>query len=412
MVLGHDNRPSSAGFAAVAARALTEAGCEVMDLGLCGTEEVYSATSHFAAGGGMCITASHNPISDNGVKFVGAGSSPLAPDVFAALRERAATADAGPVRAAGRSTGRSVGARDAYVRRVISFVDVQRLRPLRILVNAGHGAAGPTFDAISARLNESGAPLSFVCMNHEPDGRFPRGVPNPLLPENRDETSDSVRACGVDFGVAWDGDFDRCFFFDHTGAFIDGEYAVGLLAGHFLAREAGAAVVHDPRVIWNMQDIVRNLGGRAVQSRTGHVTIKQAMRETCAIYGGEMSAHHYFRDFHACDSGMIPWLVMAEIISAHGPLASLVRERRAAFPSSGEINVVVGDAAAALARVRAAVAGQALCEDTDGLSADFGDWRFNLRASNTEPVMRLNVEARGKPSLVTRGVEMIRPLLV
>lgn len=412
VVLGHDNRPSSAGFAAAAAQAFTQAGCEVTDLGLCGTEEVYSATSHFAAGGGMCITASHNPLSDNGVKFVGAGSAPLPADVFATMRERAATVGGGWARGAGRLLNRGVEARSAYVQRVLSFMDVQRLRPLRILVNAGHGAAGPTFDAIAAQLREMGAPLTFVRMNHEPDGRFPRGVPNPLLPENRHDTADAVRACEADFGVAWDGDFDRCFFFDHTGTFINGEYAVGLLAGHFLARDPGAAVVHDPRVVWNSQDIVKSLGGRAVQSRTGHVTIKQAMRETCAIYGGEMSAHHYFRDFHACDSGMIPWLVMAEIISAHGPLASLVRERRAAFPSSGEINVVVGDVAAALARVRAAVAGQAHCDDTDGLSADFGDWRFNLRPSNTEALLRLNVEARGRPALVARGVEMIRPLLV
>jgi phosphomannomutase len=256
-----------------------------------------------------------------------------------------------------------------------------------------------------------GAPLRFIRMHHDPDGSFPNGIPNPLLPENRPVTADAVRAAGADMGVAWDGDFDRCFFFDHQGGFIDGEYVVGLLAEVFLAKEAGATIIHDPRIIWNTQDVVGRAGGQAVQSRTGHAFVKQAMRATGAVYGGEMSAHHYFRDFVACDSGMIPWLLVAELISRTGrPLADLVAARQAAFPSSGEINFHLADPRAAVERVRAAYAPQALDSDTtDGLGLSFADWRFNLRASNTEPVLRLNVETRGQP--VAPHVAALRALI-
>ncbi|MFN4100111.1 MAG: phosphomannomutase, partial [Pararhodobacter sp.] len=250
----------------------------------------------------------------------------------------------------------------------------------------------------AAALAARGAPLTFLRIHHEPDGTFPNGIPNPLLVENRPATADAVIAAGADLGVAWDGDFDRCFFFDHKGSFIDGEYIVGLLAEVFLAREPGARIIHDPRVIWNTQDVVACAGGTAVQARTGHAFIKQAMRDQGAVYGGEMSAHHYFRDFVHCDSGMIPWLVMAELVSRKGPLADLAATRRAAFPSSGEINFHPADPKAAIARVRAVYEPQAMgVDETDGMSLDMGDWRFNLRSSNTEPVVRLNLESRGKP---------------
>jgi phosphomannomutase len=304
-------------------------------------------------------------------------------------------------------------ARAAYVERICKFVDISALKPLKILVNAGHGAAGPTFDAIAERLKELGAPLVFERIFHDPDGSFPQGIPNPLLPENRPATEEAVGAAGADFGVAWDGDFDRCFFFDHTGAFVDGEYVVGLLAAAFLAKDPATTIIHDPRIIWNTQDIVSEAGGRAVQTRTGHAFIKQAMRDEDAVYGGEMSAHHYFRDFVYCDSGMIPWLLVAELVSCHGPLADQVAHRKAAFPSSGEINFTLDDPKAALARVRTEFAREAQSiDDMDGLGFDMGDWRFNLRSSNTEPVVRLNVEARGDVELVVQGVERVKQVLL
>ncbi len=398
VVLGRDIRPSSAALEAAVRAALLAEGVEVLDLGLSGTEEMYFATTHFDADGGICVTASHNPADWNGMKMVRRGSAPLDTATgLAAIRALAEADGFGAGRPGGVARDVAAEARAAYVARILTFADPAALAPLKVVVNAGNGAAGPTFDAIAAALAAQGAPLTFVRVHHEPDGRFPNGIPNPLLPENRAATGDVVVAEGADLGVAWDGDFDRCFFFDHRGGFVDGEYVVGLLAEMFLAREPGAAIVHDPRVVWNTQDIVARMGGRAVQSRTGHAFLKQAMRDAGAVYGGEMSAHHYFRDFVHCDSGMIPWLLVAALMSRKGArLADLVEERRRAFPSSGEINFRLADPAAAVARVRAAYEPAALARDeTDGLSLAFADWRFNLRASNTEPVLRLNVEGRG-----------------
>lgn len=413
VVLGRDCRASSEILAAAAAEGLMEAGVEVFDLGLSGTEEMYFATSHLGADGGITVTASHNPMEWNGMKMVRAGSAPIgAESGLAAIRALAENGAFAPARAGGRITPAG-NTRAAYVERVLSFVDLAALKPLRILVNAGNGAAGPTFDALAAELAAKGAPLVFERLHHEPDGRFPNGIPNPLLPENQPVTARAVVAAGADFGVAWDGDFDRCFLFDHTGAFIPGEYVVGLLSEAFLAKEPGAKIVHDPRVIWNTADVVARAGGRAIASRTGHAFLKQALRDTGAVYGGEMSAHHYFRDFMCCDSGMIPWLLVAELISRRGlPLAEILAERRAAFPSSGEINFRVADVAAAVARVEVAFAAAATDRDeTDGLSLAFPDWRFNLRASNTEPLLRLNVETRGDAGLVRRMVARIAALI-
>ena len=303
--------------------------------------------------------------------------------------------------------------RAAYVDRVLCFVDMAALRPLTILVNAGNGTAGPTFDALAEGLVQRGAPLRFVRMHHHPDATFPNGIPNPLLPENQPATAAAVLAAGADMGVAWDGDFDRCFFFDHHGRFIPGEYVVGLLAAAYLAKEPGSTIIHDPRVVWNTQGVVAAGGGHAVMAKTGHVFLKAAMRATGAVYGGEMSAHHYFRDFMACDSGMIPWLLVAELIGRSGQtLADLLAARIAAFPSSGEINFTVPDTATAVARVYAALSPQALTEDrTDGLSLSFPDWRLNLRASNTEPLLRLNIESRGDVARVAQAVDQIRTLI-
>ena len=395
VVLGRDCRASSRALAQAVAQALMAEGVEVLDLGLCGTEEMYFATDHFGADGGICVTASHNPMDWNGMKMVRAGAAPLdAATGLSSIRALAEADDFGPAQT-GSHRDIAAEARAAYVARVLSFVDIAALKPLKILVNAGNGAAGPTFDAIVEALAARGAPLEIIRLHHSPDGSFPNGIPNPLLPENQPVTALAVVDAGADFGVAWDGDFDRCFFFDHHGGFIPGEYVVGLLAEVFLAKAPGAKIIHDPRVIWNTLDVVARAGGQAVQSRTGHAFIKQAMRDHGAIYGGEMSAHHYFRDFCHCDSGMIPWLLITELVSRKGPLHDLVSTRRAAFPSSGEINFTLGDVPAAVARVRSSFAPRAQSiDETDGISMDMGSWRFNLRASNTEPVLRLNVETK------------------
>ena len=415
VVIGRDIRASSDELAAAVTAALLDEGAEVLDLGLCGTEEMYFAVTHFGADGGIEVTASHNPMDYNGMKMVRAGSAPLDTATgLAAIKALAEADDFGPARSGGRVVDVSAEARAAYVERVLSFMDVTALRPLTVLVNAGNGAAGPTFDAIAAALDAKGAPLRFIRMHHAPDGSFPNGIPNPLLPENQPVTAEAVRAHGADLGLAWDGDFDRCFFFDETGAFIPGEYIVGLLAAAFLAREPGARIVHDPRVIWNTRDIVETAGGNAIQARTGHAFLKAALREHDAVYGGEMSAHHYFRDFMCCDSGMIPWLLVVELMGRSGQkLSELVAERRTLFPSSGEINFHVDDVAAARQRVEAEFADQALSRDeTDGLSLAFEDWRFNLRASNTEPVLRLNVEARNNVELLEKNVVRLKELIV
>jgi phosphomannomutase len=411
-VTGRDVRESSPELQGALIEGLRDGGADVIDIGLCGTEEVYFATAHHGAGGGLMVTASHNPIDYNGMKLVGPGATPLSAEAGLGAVQRAAEAEDWEAPAA-RGTLRREDPRAAFVGRCLSFVDVGALRPLRILVNAGNGAAGPTFDAIAAALAEADAPLVFERMWHDPDPAFPNGIPNPLLPENQPATADAVRAAGADFGVAWDGDFDRCFFFDETGAFVPGEYVVGLLAGAFLAKVPGAKIVHDPRVVLNTLAVIGAAGGAAIVSRTGHAHLKAKMREVDAVYGGEMSAHHYFRDFMYCDSGMIPWLLVAEYVSTTGrSLGELVARARAEYPSSGEINFRLADAEAARAAFEAEYAPRADAVDRlDGLSLSFPDWRVNLRASNTEPVLRLNVEARGDPDLVAARVAEISALI-
>ena len=353
VVIGFDARETSPAFAAAAARGAMDAGADVSDIGMAGTEEMYWAVTEFGACAGIEVTASHNPIHYNGMKIVKSQSQPLE-DVgdFQAIKALASSQAWCDVTDVGHELERSEAARQAYVERVLSFVNLPALRPLKIVVNSGNGAAGPSFDAIAERLGGSGAPLEFVRVHHTPDATFPNGIPNPLLPENHAATADMVLSEGADFGVAFDGDFDRCFFFDEAGQFVPGEYVVGLLASTFLEKEAGARIVHDPRVIWNTQDSVARTSGVAVQSKTGHAFIKQTMRAREAVYGGEMSAHHYFRDFAYCDSGMIPWLLVAELVSRSGrSLGDWVKDRYAAFPSSGEINFTVSDAGVAIDNV-------------------------------------------------------------
>jgi phosphomannomutase len=398
VVIGYDARETSPELTEAVALGVCDAGLTVLDLGMAGTEEMYWAVTEFGASAGIEVTASHNPINYNGLKIVKSGSRPLDnADDFQVIKRLAEAADwaEGPGVLGVKDI--SVYARAKYVDRVLSFVDVDVLSPLRVVVNSGNGAAGPSFDAIAAELGRRGAPIEFIRVHHEPDHTFPNGIPNPLLPENHAATADVVVREGADIGVAFDGDFDRCFFFDEHGQFVPGEYVVGLLASVFLDREAGAKIAHDPRVIWNTQDIVAEKGGIAIQSKTGHAFIKQTMRTECAVYGGEMSAHHYFRDFAYCDSGMVPWLLILELISKRGrSLGDWTCERFEKFPSSGEINFTVADADASIARVDKAYKGQALSiDEMDGLSFDCDGWRFNLRKSNTEPLVRLNLEARG-----------------
>ncbi|SFD09370.1 phosphomannomutase [Tropicimonas isoalkanivorans] len=411
-VIGRDVRATSKEFAAALAEGLLESGTDVIDIGLCGTEEVYFATAHYGAGGGLMVTASHNPIHYNGIKLVGRGAKPIPPDGgFQEMHDHVAAGSEAPNGPHG--VLRHDSPRAAYVDRVLSFIDPTVLQGLHILVNPGNGCAGPTFDAIAAALAERGANITFERLHHQPDGKFPNGIPNPLLPENRPATAEAVKTVGADFGVAWDGDFDRCFLFDETGAFVDGEYLVGLLAQAFLLKVPGAKIVHDPRIMWNTQELVAEAGGEAVASLTGHVHVKSAMRQVDAVYGGEMSAHHYFRDFMYCDSGMIPWLLIAEHICRTGqPLSELIGERREAYPSSGEINFRVTDPDAAMRAVEAALADQSPEVDRmDGLGLAFDDWRLNLRRSATEPVLRLNVETRGDRDLLKRKTDEVTGII-
>ena len=413
VVVGYDARATSPEFASAVARGVIDAGGDVLDIGLCGTEEMYWAVTEFEACAGIEVTASHNPIDYNGMKIVKSGSRPLddAED-FQTIKKLASSQDWQEVANTGTLRNVSVVARGRYVDRVLSFLQVENLKPLRIVVNSGNGAAGPTFDVIAKRLVDLGAPLEFIRVHHKPDATFPNGIPNPLLPENHAATGNVVRSHGADFGVAFDGDFDRCFLFDGGGNFVPGEYVVGLLASIFLQRETGGRVVHDPRVIWNSIDIINSLNGVAIQSKTGHAFIKQAMRREEAVYGGEMSAHHYFRDFAYCDSGMIPWLLVAELVSSSGKsLSDWIGDRFEKFPSSGEINFRVKDADVAITRVLDRYREGAAIDEMDGVSLSFDDWRFNLRKSNTEPLVRLNIEGRQGADLIGARVEEISKVL-
>ena len=408
VVVGRDARLSSHALSAALMKGLTESGVDVLDIGLCGTEEVYYATFSQHCSGGIMVTASHNPPDYNGLKLVREGSRPISAD--AGLDQIENLVAEGSFTQTSKPSGkiRQQDFRESYTQYLLGFVEPAKLQPLKIVVNAGNGCAGQVVDALADHL-----PFEFIRLQHEPDGHFPNGVPNPLLPECRAVTSDAVRQHGADLGVAWDGDFDRCFLFDERGQFVEGYYIVGLLAQAMLAREPGARIVHDPRLIWNTQAMVEAAGGVPVATKAGHAFIKARMREEDAIYGGEMSAHHYFRDFAYCDNGNIPWLLIAQLMSTSGtPLSAMLEERIAAFPASGEINREVADADGAIKRVADSYRGQALSEESiDGVSMDMGLWRFNLRKSNTEPLVRLNVESQADKGLMQAKTDEILALL-
>lgn len=408
VVVGRDVRLSSDELQSALTRGLLSVGRDVIDIGLCGTEEVYFQTDHLGAAGGVMVTASHNPMDYNGLKLVRQGARPISGDSGLATIRNMLVARKEPVRVSEVGYVRRQHDKSAYIERLLRYVGGVDLRPLKVVTNAGNGGAGSVIDLLAPHL-----PLQFIRIQHDPDGRFPHGIPNPLLPGNRAATAQAVLAHRADFGIAWDGDFDRCFFFDERGRFIEGYYLVGLLARMLLARHRGGKVIHDPRLVWNTIELVEEAGGVPVVCKSGHAFIKERMRAEDAVYGGEMSAHHYFRDFAYCDSGMVPWLLVAALVSETGrSLGELVEDRVARFPCSGEINFTVGDAAAAIEGVQERFAHLGpVIDGTDGLSADFGDWRLNLRSSNTEPLVRLNVETRSDPVLLDARVAELSALL-
>ena len=427
VVVGGDIRLTSEELKAALANGLIDGGTNVIDLGLAGTEHIYFATSHLKCDGGIVVTASHNPIDYNGMKLVRENSKPISGDTglfdIQALAEKNEFVE---VAKKGVITNHDIT--QAYTEHLLTYIDINNLsmegRPLKLVVNAGNGTAGPAIDAIETAFNALNVPVELIKVHHQPDGNFPNGIPNPLLVENRASTRDAVIKHGADMGIAWDGDFDRCFLFDEHGDFIEGYYIVGLLAENFLAKQVSsknntssthkAKIIHDPRLTWNTIDIVEKSGGQTIQSKTGHAFIKERMRSEDAIYGGEMSAHHYFKDFFYCDSGMIPWLLISELVCLRKkPLSSLVKARIAAYPSSGEINNKLANPKAAIAKVCEFYQADALIVDnTDGISMEFAQWRFNLRSSNTEPVVRLNVESKADVKLMDEKTKQILALLL
>jgi phosphomannomutase len=422
VAVGHDVRLTGPELTEALCRGLTRSGVDVVDIGLVGTEEVYHATFSLELDGGVMVTASHNPAGYNGLKFTRDKARPISADTGLLDMERmvleALDAQAGETGGAGRETPNPgvssrggitpLDLRPRYVEHLLTYVDHKVLRPLKIVVNAGNGGAGPVIDLLEVSL-----PFRFVKLNHTPDGTFPAGVPNPMLPENRTVTAEAVKREGADLGIAWDGDFDRCFFFDERGAFIEGYYLVGLLAQQALRRHPGAKIIHDPRLVWNTEEMVREAGGIPVLCKSGHAFIKEKMRAVDAVYGGEMSAHHYFKEFSYCDSGMIPWLQVAEAMSVQGrPLSEMVEERISRYPVSGEINIALADPARSLDIIRRRYeAGALSLDETDGLSFEFSDWRFNVRMSNTEPVVRVNVESRGDRELMKAKTQEVMDAL-
>jgi phosphomannomutase len=399
IVVGGDVRLTSESLKLALANGLRDAGTDVLDIGMSGTEEIYFATFHLGIDGGIEVTASHNPMNYNGMKLVREGARPVSGDTGLRDVQRLAEAnDFAPVEESKRGSYKQISVLDAYVDHLMGYIDLSNFtKPMKLVINSGNGAAGHIIDEIEKRFKQANAPVTFIKVHHEADGNFPNGIPNPLLPECRKDTSDAVREHQADMGIAFDGDFDRCFLFDENAEFIEGYYIVGLLAEAFLKKEPGAKIIHDPRLTWNTIDVVTKGGGIPVMSKTGHAFIKERMREEDAVYGGEMSAHHYFRDFAYCDSGMIPWLLVAELLAVKGEtLSGLVSERMKAFPCSGEINYKVSDSKSVIAALKDKYLSSAKAEDnTDGISLDCQGWRFNVRTSNTEPLLRLNVETEG-----------------
>ena len=395
VVIGCDIRLSSETLKQATIQGLNDAGVNVLDLGMTGTEEVYFGAFHLDVQGGIEVTASHNPMDYNGMKLVRENARPISADT--GLKEIQALAESGEFKeVASKGTTQKYNILPEFIEHLMTYIEPAKIRPLKLVMNAGNGAAGHVVDAIEAQFKALSIPVEFIKIHNEADGSFPNGIPNPILIENRDSTSQAVLQHSADMGIAWDGDFDRCFLFDEKGQFIEGYYIVGLLAQAFLLKQSGEKIVHDPRLVWNTFDIIEQYQGQAIQSQSGHSYIKEKMREHNAVYGGEMSAHHYFRDFAYCDSGMIPWLLAVSVLSeTQQALSSLVEGMIAKFPCSGEINFKVADTQVTIQKILDHFASQnPVIDYTDGVSLDFGEWRLNVRASNTEPLLRLNIESR------------------
>ncbi len=415
VIVGRDIRLSSNEIAEAVINGLQDSGVNVYDIGLCGTEEVYYACFAYqdqgiTMDGGIMITASHNPMDFNGMKLVREHSQPISGDSGLNSIKHLAETNCFEATTKARGTLTAISIQQAYTAHLLTYLNPTQLKPLKIVVNAGNGAAGHVIDWLEAALPNC---LEFIKIHHEPNGHFPHGIPNPLLSENRADTIQAIITHHADLGIAWDGDFDRCFFFDETGRFIEGYYIVGLLAAAFLNQHPGAKIVHDPRLTWNTIDIINSLSGQAIQSKTGHAFIKERMRKEDAIYGGEMSAHHYFKAFSYCDSGMIPWLLVIELMSKQNKkLSQLVNERMEKFPASGELNRTIADPEQVLRNVQAHYEAEAIAIDfTDGLSMEFAEWRFNLRCSNTEPLVRLNVETKNNALLLQTNTNTLLAML-
>lgn len=413
VVVGQDNRASSPELAESLIKGLIDSGVCVFDIGLSGTEEVYWATTSLSACAGVQVTASHNPIQYNGLKFVGRGSTPISPHDFKKIKHIAQNKKYPDHTRKGYARDYRKIAKKSYLEKILSFVSLNDVKPLKILINSGNGAAGPTVDLIINEIKKCTDKLEFYRFLHEPDSSFPNGIPNPMLKENHILTKEEIGKVNADIGVAFDGDFDRCFFFDETGSYISGEYVVGLLASSFLSKKPNSKIVHDNRVIWNTIDVIKNTGGKPIQSKTGHSFIKETMRQEDAVYGGEMSAHHYFRDFAYCDSGMIPWLLVIEHLSIlNRPLSKIISERFKAYPSSGEINYKVSNPKLYIEKIIKKYESSAeSIENIDGVSMIFSTWRFNLRSSNTEPLLRLNVETKGDLKLLQEKTKELNNMI-
>ena len=395
IVVGCDVRLTSESLKQSTIQGLNDSGVNVLDLGLTGTEEVYFGAFHLDVQGGIEITASHNPMDYNGMKLVRENARPIGAE--SGLNDIQILAESGQfVDVAIKGTTKPYNILPEYIEHLLTYIDPAKIRPMKLVMNAGNGAAGHVIDALEDKFKALNIPVEFIKIYNEPDGNFPNGIPNPILIENRAATANAVIKYQADAGIAWDGDFDRCFLFDEKGQFIEGYYIVGLLAQAFLLKQSREKIVHDPRLVWNTFDIVNQYGGIAVQSKSGHSFIKEKMREYNAIYGGEMSAHHYFRDFSYCDSGMIPWLLAISVMSeTQQSLSALVENMIQKFPCSGEINFKVDNTHVTIQKIMDHFAKQnPTIDETDGISLDFGAWRLNVRASNTEPLLRLNIESR------------------
>jgi phosphomannomutase len=408
IVIGRDVRQSSQNLGYAVSDGFVDSGVDVIDIGLCGTEMLYLAVGSLNAGGGIMITASHNPSDYNGMKLVREHAIPISGDSGLFDLERIAIAGDFPHLKPHAGKVKIVNIMPAYVAHLLSFIKGKRLKPFHVVTNAGNGNAGPVLDVLEPLV-----PLKLLKLNCEPDGSFPHGVPNPLLPENRSATAKCMQSEACDFGVAWDGDFDRCFFFDEKSNFIEGYYIVGLLAREMLKTHPGSKIIHDPRLTWNTIEQVESLGGIPVVSKTEHAFIKERMRKEDAVYGGEMSAHHYFREFYYCDTGMVPFLLISALLSSENKtLGQHISGMMAAYPCSGEINFQVADPPAKIKQVEQEYKPRAKAVDyIDGLSVEFPNWRFNLRMSNTEPLIRLNVETRGNKELLIQKTQELQDLI-